>query len=100
MNETLITIVAWLLVPGGLLPVFAAFVLSRYRNADSHALRDRWHLAIVLAFLGGVSAAIAVTVITSSPAGPLWPAFGIVILIADIVSGKWLVDFWQGRFRG
>ena len=31
--------------------------------------------------------------------GTFWLVFGLAILVADVVSGKWLVEYLRGRFR-
>lgn len=99
MTETALHALAWLLIPAGLLPIVTAIILHPFRRSESRALRDRYHLAVVLGVLGGVSAAIAIAVLTARPAGPLWPMFALALLAADLLSGKWLFDYWQGRFR-
>ena len=98
----IVTVIAWLLVPAGILPVVTALVLRKYRNADSAALRDRWHIALVMAAVGVMACVLA--------ANRLWEwgltgeiiaiPLGVVLLAVDFVSGKWLLDFWRGRFRG
>ncbi len=90
----------WLLIPAGLLPVLTAWVLRRYRSSGSQALRDRWHVSIVLAALGVFAAFLA--------ANRLWGwgvdgevtslLFVLILLAVDIVSGRWLIAYWTGAF--
>lgn len=94
-----ITVIAWLLIPAGVLPVVTAWVLRKYRHSDSAALRERWHLALVLAALGAVTATIAIFAVLGIRSGLIWVVFGLVLLAVDVVSGKWLLDFRRGRFR-
>src|SRR5688500_9684638 len=95
-----LAIVIWLLIPAGLLPVLTAFVLRRYRTADSQSLRDRWHLALVLAILGGVSTFLAANRVWELGFRGEWItiSFALVLLAVDVVSGKWLLDFMRGGF--
>jgi len=95
----MLTVLAWALIPAAILPIVTAIVLSRYRKSSSQSLRDRFYLAVVLAFLGIVAALVALTVVTDLRTGPLWPIFAIALLAADVVSGKWLLDYQRGRFR-
>lgn len=96
-----LTAIAWILIPAGLLPVATALVLRRYRRADSQALRDRWHVSIGMALVGGVTILLAVRALFDVDFGGqlLWVLFGLAVIVADIVSGKWLIEFWRGRFR-
>ena len=98
MNVPL-SVIAWILIPAGLLPVLTAFVLRRYRDADSQSLRDRWHVALVMAFVGAMASLIASAALVGTTGGWLWIPFGLALLAADLVSGKWLLDYWGGRFR-
>lgn len=96
----MLTLVEILLVPAGLLPVFTAWALRSYRRSDSRALRERWHLALILAALGLTASALAFADLMGIPFGLFpWIVFGLVILAADVVSGKWLLDFHRGAFR-
>lgn len=98
--ETALVIIEALLIPAGLLPIVTAWVLRRYRDADSQALRDRWHVALVLALLGGIAALISANALFGIGLGRwLWIPLGAVLLAVDVISGKWLLDFWRGRFR-
>lgn len=99
MSDALLTLIEVVLIPAGVLPVVTAIVLRRYRNSDSQSLRDRWHLALALALLGLLTAVIAGLALLGIRIGSVWVAFGLALLIADVVSGKWLIDFWRGRFR-
>jgi hypothetical protein len=98
MNPVLATI-AWLLAPASLLPVLTAWILRPYRDADSPSLRDRWHLSVILALLGLLAAVVAVAALLGASAGWLWIPFGLALLLTDLASGKWLLDYWRGRFR-
>lgn len=96
-----VDVIAWILLPAGALPVLTAWVLRRYRKADSASLRDRWHLSLVMAIVGIMAAVLA--------GNRIWEwglrgeviaiPLGLVLLAVDVVSGKWLLDFWRGRFR-
>lgn len=97
--RTLLDVIVWLLIPAGVLPVVTAWVLRKYRHSDSPALRERWHLALVLAALGAITATIAVLAVFGIRSGLVWVVFGLVLLAVDVVSGKWLLDFRRGRFR-
>jgi hypothetical protein len=89
-----------LLIPAGLLPIGTAWVLRRYRHSDSQALRDRWHLALVLALLGAIISLLAGLRLLDIRLGEIGSIPFIVVLLAvDLVSGRWLIDFYQGRFR-
>lgn len=97
----IVTLIAWALIPAGALPIITAFVLRKYRHADSTALRDRWHIALVMAAVGVMAAILA--------GNRLWEwglsgeaiaiPLGIVLLAVDFVSGKWLIEYWRGAFR-
>lgn len=99
--RVVLEVIIWLLIPAGLLPVLTSAVLARYRHADSQSLRDRWHLSLALAALGAIVAILA--------ANRLWDwgisgmavtiTFGLILLAVDVVSGKWLLDYFRGRFR-
>lgn len=96
----LLTVVVWLLIPAGLLPVFTAWELRRYRHTTSPALRDRGHLSLVLAVLG-----LTVTFLSANAAfgwgirGEVVALpFAVVLLAVDLLSGKWLIDYWTGAF--
>ena len=93
--------IVWLLIPAGLLPIITAAVLSRYRHADSRSLRDRWHLSIVLAILGGLVSLLAINRVATLGIDRevALAAFAVVLMAVDVVSGKWLLDYWRGRFR-
>lgn len=97
----LLTAIAWLLIPAGLLPIATALVLSGYRKARSQALRDRWHVSIGMAMVGLVTMILALSAldIIDIRGEPFWIAFGLAVLVADVISGKWLYDYWTGRFR-
>lgn len=100
MTDAALTVIEYALIPAAVLPVVTAIVLRRYRNADSQSLRDRWHLALVLAALGALAALIALNALLHLALGPwLWVPFGVILLIVDVVSGKWLIDYRNGRFR-
>lgn len=96
-----LTFIAWALIPAGLLPVATALVLRRYRKARSQALRDRWHVSIAMALVGLVTMGLALDALDVIDIGgeSFWIAFGLAVLVADVVSGKWLLEFWDGRFR-
>lgn len=96
-----LTVLLILLIPAGLLPVVTAVFLSRYRNVGSKALRDRWHVAIVMAMVGLTTTFLAANRLLSwgIEGEILVVPFGIALLLIDLVSGKWLFDFWQGKFR-
>lgn len=98
MSDALLTIVEILLIPAGLLPCVTAWVLRRYRASNSQALRDRYQVAIVLALLGATTSVITILVLLGIRIGLGWIVFGLVILAVDVVSGKWLLDYWTGRF--
>ena len=99
MSETLLKVIEALLIPAGLLPILTLVVIWGYRNADAQSLRDRWYIAIVMALLGGVTAAVAADALFDWGLGlERWIAFGLVLLGADVVSGKWLWDFYFGTF--
>ena len=96
----MLTALEWALIPAGLLPVLTLLVIRKYRHAASQSLRDRWHLAIVLAALGATTTVIAADALFDWGLGlERWIAFGIVLLGVDLVSGKWLIDYYRGRFR-
>lgn len=99
MSRLVLDVIVWALIPAGLLPVLTAWVLRRYRHAASAALRDRWHLALVLALLGASASLIAALVVSDVGGGWAWIPFGLALLAVDVVSGKWLIEFWRGRFR-
>ena len=100
MSDLALTIIEALLIPAGLLPVLTAIVLVRYRTSDSKSLRDRWHLSLALAGLGLLTALIAADALFDWGLGlERWVAFGVVLLAVDFVSGKWLLDYWRGRFQ-
>lgn len=94
-------VIVWLLIPAGLLPIITAVVLSRYRHTDSTSLRDRWHLSIVLAILGGLVSLLAFNRVAALGfrGEALVAIFALVLIAVDVVSGKWLLDYWRGRFR-
>ena len=98
---TLVDIIAWLLLPAAVLPIVTAFVLRKYRHAESPSLRDRWHVALVMAAVGVMAAVLAANRVWGLElrgeiiAIPL----GVVLLAVDVVSGKWLLDYWRGAFR-
>lgn len=95
----LLTGIALVMIPAGLLPVVTAWYLRKYRGERSQALRDRWHVSLALAALGLVTALLAIAALTDIRLGTtFWAAFGIVILAADLVSGKWLLDYFNGGF--
>jgi hypothetical protein len=95
----LLELLVWLLVPMGLLPVATGIVLWRYRNSDSAALRERARLALLLAVLGLLVALLALNRIASLgiEGEQLGLAFVGALLLIDIASGLWLVEYWQGR---
>ena len=97
----LVGVIVWLLIPAGLLPIVTAIVLSRYRHSDSPALRDRWHLSVVLAVLGGLVSLLALNRVLALgfQGEALVATFAAVLIAVDVVSGKWLFDYWRGRFR-
>lgn len=97
----MLTVILVLLVPAGLLPVVTAVLLSRYRHTDSRALRDRWHVAIVMALVGLTTTFLAANRLLGwgIEGEVLILPFGVALLLIDLVSGKWLIDFWQGKFR-
>lgn len=97
----LTSVIVWLLIPAGLLPIITAVVLSRYRHADSRSLRDRWHLSIALAILGGLVSLLALNRVAALGfrGEALVAIFALVLIAVDVVSGKWLLDYWRGRFR-
>lgn len=97
--RAVLDVIAWSLIPAGLLPVFTAWILRRYRHAASPSLRDRWHLALALAALGAMASLIAALVVLDVRGGWLWIPFGLALLGVDVVSGKWLLEYWGGRFR-
>lgn len=98
----IVTVIVWALLPMAILPVVTAVVLSvKAWHADSPSLRERWLVSIVLAAVGIMAAVLA--------ANRLWALelrgeviaipLGLVLLAVDVVSGKWLWDYWMGRFR-
>lgn len=95
------TAVAIALVIMGVLPVLTAVVLFRYRHADSETLRERASLSIPLAILGVTVAVLALNrLLDLGMEGELVALpFGVVLLIVDIASGKWLWQWWTGRFQ-
>lgn len=96
----LLEIITWALIPAGILPVLTMLVIRRYRHADSESLRDRWRLAVVMAALGAVTSFLAIAALFDLELGePLWIAFGLALIAADVVSGRWLLDYWSGRFE-
>ena len=100
MSDIALTVIEVLLIPAALLPIVTAFVIRRYRNSDSQALRDRWHLALVLALLGFVTAMVAAMILLDiQNVDVIWIAFGLVLLAVDVVSGKWLYDYSTGGFE-
>lgn len=97
-----LTAVLILLIPAGALPVITAWFLRKYRNLDSQALRDRWHVAVVMALLGVITTFLAANRLFAWGIGGeiLVLPFGIALLLIDLVSGKWLIDYWRGAFNG
>jgi hypothetical protein len=96
----LLTVILVLLVPAGLLPVVTAWFLRRYHDAPSQALRDRWHVALVMAFVGVITALLAANRLFAwgIEGEILVIPFGLSLLLIDLVSGKWLWDYWTGAF--
>lgn len=101
MMTGLIAVMVWLLIPAGILPIVTAAVLSRYRHADSPALRDRWHLSVVLAILGGLVSLLALNRVAAWGIHHHYAIalFALVLIAVDVVSAKWLIDYWRGAFR-
>lgn len=101
MSQLAIDVIAWLLIPAAVLPIVTAWVLRSYARANSPSLRDRWHLSLVLAAIGLVAAFLGLIRVLDLDVGTTWWAvpLGLVLLTADIVSGKWLVDYYNGHFR-
>lgn len=98
----LLTAILIVLIPAGVLPVVTAWFLRRYRNEDSQALRDRWHVAVVMAILGVITTFLAANRLLGlgiSGEVLLLP-FGVALLLIDLVSGLWLWDYWRGAFNG
>jgi len=95
----LLSALVWALVPMGLLPVATAAVLWRYRGSDSPALRERSRLALILALLGAVVTGLALNRIASLglEGELLGIIFVIALLLVDVVSGLWLVEYLRGR---
>ena len=96
----IVEIIAWALLALGCLPVVTAWVLRKYRHSESRSLRDRWHVALVLAGVGAVSAFLAANRLFEwglrgeAVAVPL----GVILIAVDLVSGKWLLDYFTGSF--
>ena len=91
----LVDAIAWLLLPAAVLPIVTAFVLRKYRHAESPSLRDRWHVALVMAAVLAANRVWGLELRGEIIAIPL----GVVLLAVDVVSGKWLWDFARGNFR-
>ena len=97
---TIVDVIAWLLLALGMLPVLTAWVLRKYRDSPSRSLRDRWHVALVLALVGVVAAFLAANRLFEWGlrgeviALPL----GGVLLAVDLISGKWLWEYMTGSF--
>lgn len=95
----LLTLIAFVMIPASVLPIITAWFLRRYRHEPSQALRDRWHVSLALAALGAVTGLLAIGALTDIELGTgFWAAFGVVIIAADVVSGKWLLDYYRGNF--
>lgn len=94
------TVLAILLIPAGILPIVTAWYLRRYRDLDSQALRDRWHVALVMALVGTTTAFLAANRLFDwgFSGSVLILPFGIALLLVDLVSGKWLLDYYRGAF--
>lgn len=95
-----LSVIVWLLVPAAVLPILTAAVLRGHLNDPSAAARDRSHLALVLAGLGVVTALLALNRLLGwNLAGEaLTVTFAAVLLAVDILSGKWLYEYWTGGF--
>lgn len=95
-----LTAVLIVLIPAGALPVVTAWFLRRYRKLDSQVLRDRWHVALVMAAVGVIVAFLAANRLAGWGIGGEWLVlpFAVALLAMDVVSGKWLYDYWTGGF--
>lgn len=95
-----LTVIVVLLIPAGLLPIVTAWALRRYRSQPSQSLRDRWHLSLVLAALGGIVSVIAANRLLGwgVEGEALILPFALVLLLVDVVSGRWLLDHMTGKF--
>ena len=95
-----LTVVVILLIPAGLLPIITAWVLRHYRHQTSPSLRDRWHLSLVLAALGAIVSLLSLNRLLDwgLTGDVLVVPFGVVLLAVDLLSGRWLLDHWRGRF--
>jgi len=98
--STIVTVLAWLLIPMGLLPVIAWLVLRHYANADSPTLRERARLQRILALLGLAVTLAAINNVFALNLGALVTIpFAVILLLVDVASGRWLWDAWRGRYQ-
>lgn len=93
-------VLSFILVPMGLLPVMTAIVLFRHINAPSLALKERARLSLVLAFLGVIVTGLALNRLLGWGWSGEWLAipFGAALILVDVASGLWLVDYFRGKF--
>lgn len=96
----LLTVLSVLLVPMGLLPVLAAVVLWRHRRSESLTLRERAQVQLVLAAVAVSVAFLALNRVVPLNIPQEWVSVPFVgaLLLMDIQSGRWLWQYWFGRF--
>lgn len=101
MSGGLVNVLAWLLIPMGVLPVITAVVLAPHLNSASMALKERARLSVVLALLGVIVSLLALNRLLELGISSAWLAvsFAVILLLVDAASGMWLWQYLRNRFR-